>query len=117
MTWCRVYRAGTRFESDMLSKDDRHLPLVETVLQLQAFKRITTSIGDYVIILDTPAVHGILQQTLSNHQPLPSFGTGSLHDYVLQTRVERYRLIGGQRPGCSGPDHQRQWPLAVAVGN
>ena len=104
-----MHRAGPGLERDMLAKDNRHPAVIKRVLELQPLEGIAAAIGDDPIVLDAPAVHGVLEQPFGDQQPLRAVRTvlGHLHQRVLELRVQGNRLIRRQGPGRGGPDHHR----------
>ena len=117
MPRCRVHRTGASFEGDMLTENHRHFAIVEAVLEPQSLECVAASVGDYVIVLDIPAVHGLLEQPLGHHQPFFSLRAFGLNNDILQSGVECHSLVGRQRPGRRGPYHQRQSAFSMTIGN
>ena len=109
--------AGAGVQGDMLAQDDRHLPVIEGVLELEPLEGMALAVGEDAVAVDAPAVQGVAHQALGQDQALAPMVTVGLDEDVLQLGVEGHRLIGGQGPGGGGPDDHRQGPLAAAVGH
>ena len=108
--------AGTGIERHMLADDDRHLAVIEWMTEPEPLEINPASIAQHPIVLDAPAIHGVLEQTLGDDQTLPALRRVGLDDDVFQFGIERDGLVRRQGPGGGGPDDDRRRSLAAAVG-
>ena len=102
-----VHRAGAGLERDVLAQDDRHLPLLQRVRQLQAFERAPGELRQHTLRRHPKAPQARLEQLGGEDQPShrPA-GVGGLDQRVTQLRVDCDRLVRRQRPGRGRPDDQ-----------
>ncbi len=85
-------------------------------MSLRPSKIRPAPVAHHPVVLEAPAVHGVLEQALGDDQALLVAARLHLDDDVLELGVEGHRLVRRQGPGGGGPDHQMGRALAAAVG-
>ncbi len=110
-----MHSTCARIQGDMLAKNDRHMTLIEGVMQLQPLESRAVRIGEHVTFFDIPAIHGLFEQALCNQQTLFAMITLALHHGILDPRIQRYRLVGGKCPRSGRPDHNRERPFTMMI--
>ena len=56
--------SGAGVQGDVLAEDDRHLPVIEGVLELEPLEGVALAIGEDPVAVDAPAVQGVAHQAL-----------------------------------------------------
>ncbi len=111
-----VYGAGTGIQSHVIAQYHRHVEAVERVVEAQQLERGALGVTQIVELLDTGAIHHILDQLGSQDQTLGML-TFNLHQCVVQIGMHGDGAVGWQGPRSGGPDHRRDRALAgVAFG-
>lgn len=107
---------GTGIRGDVITQYHRHVEAVEGVVEAQQLKRGTLGVTQIVELLDTGAIHHILDQLGGGDQTLGML-TFNLYQCVIQIGVHGDGAVGWQGPRSGGPDHRRDRALAgVAFG-
>ena len=106
-----MHSAGSRFGSDMVTQDYRHLPRQEAVLQQLVFQGRTLAATQYLEAIQAVAPSTGFSQFFGQHQsPALPF-----YQHVIQPGMQTDRHIGRQGPGRSGPDGYGNLPLVITT--
>ena len=108
--------AGARVQGHMLAQDHRDLAVIEGVPEHDPLQVLAEPVPHDPVVLEAPAVHGVLEQALGDNQPFLLTGGLHLDDHIFEFRVQGNRLVGGQGPGGRGPDDQRRRAIPAAIG-
>src|SRR5690554_4305604 len=108
---CRVHDTGTRVECDVVAQVDRRYA---TVAFVHGVKRMVEfKIGEFVaggggddIAFQTPFLKAGFDPVFGQEQQRAAATRFvQAHQGVLELGVYVQRLVGGNGPGCGGPDH------------
>ena len=100
----RVHGTGARIERHVVAEDDRHLALVERVLEAQSLERPACHLAEHAMRARADARSEGREQRLGHDQALRAAVAVELGEHVVIHRVQGDRLVCGQRPGRRGPD-------------
>ncbi len=104
MTGGGVNRARARIERDVISQDDRHLPIVERVLQQQVLESGALGLGDHRPMFDAQGMHDRLDEFGRHDQTLLTVAEIEFDQGIVELWMYRHRAIGGEGPRRGGPN-------------
>ena len=109
-TVCRrgVHQAGTAFDGDVQAADQRHLLVVERMLQRQLFQRRALGLTQQRCTFKAITLDREFGQIVYQNQQ----AFWRIQQVVGEFRVHTYRFVGRQGPRGGGPDHCVSRPVA-----
>ena len=102
-----VHGAGAGIGGDVFAQNNRRLLVIKRMLQQQVFQFGARGGAKHfgVFRVDAIALQCALRQRGFEQQTHRLAVDVDSYQLVFQLRVQRHRLVGGQRPRRGGPDH------------
>ncbi len=100
-----VHGARAALERDVLAQYHRDFALVERMAQLQALECGTIRARHFARAGNSGALQHRCREFGRQHEQLGTGGAVDREQRVLELRMKRDRLVGGQRPRRRRPDH------------
>jgi len=102
-----VNGTGTGIGGDVITEDHRHLTVIDRMLELQQLQRCAVAGCQHFKLVHTPARHDVIHHFGSQDHAIHTLLGVRFHQRIIQSTVDRHRLVGGNGPGRGGPDHHR----------
>ena len=88
MTGSGMHSTGAGLCRHVITKNNRHLTIIERVPQQLPFQIAALAVGNHLVLLDTKTQHHILEQGLGQQQPLGTRIGLTLHHGVFKFRIQ-----------------------------
>ena len=102
-----VHGAGAGLERHVIADDHRHVLLEERMLELQVLELLAGELRQHLALAQAIARQAGVEQFVGQHQHFRVPVARHPDRHVFDVRPQRHGLVGRQRPGRGGPDHQR----------